>query len=172
MLPRRKDEKHRESAKEDIFRAIGTPGIKGFLNLWILTMLNKRPMNGYEMLKHIAEATCHCWEPKTGSMYPALHGLQKKGLIKARKEGRRHQIAYALTPKGREIFKKIRSQVYELHRKHKFRRMLESIMWPHEPENVSKAVDELYSSIFSLRNSKISEKEKTGKLRRASSALR
>jgi len=165
-------EKKRHKSKEELLYSIGLPGLKGFLNIWILSLLSKRQMNGYEMLKEISGITAHHWEPKTGSLYPALHKLQKKGLIKAGRTGARHQIVYTLTPEGRGLIILLREKLADIHGKHKFRHMFELLVWPDESDELKSSVDELVSSLHSLRNTGLSEKEKIRRIRSAASSLK
>jgi len=51
------------------------------LQVLLLIQLDSGPKYGYEMLKNIQEEFQKIWEPKTGSIYPALKSLEKKGLV-------------------------------------------------------------------------------------------
>jgi DNA-binding PadR family transcriptional regulator len=51
------------------------------LQILLLIQLDSGPKYGYEMLKNIKEEFMEIWEPKTGSIYPALKSLEKKGLV-------------------------------------------------------------------------------------------
>ncbi len=159
-------------ADSNIFHSIGPPPIKGFLGIWILSMLEEKSMNGYEILKGISEATGRSWEPQTGSIYPLLHKLQKKGLIKAHKAGERHKISYTLTPKGRVLIKNIRGHITDHYKKHVFRRIIESFIWPEESQQFEYGLDSLHEQIINLRSGKLSEKEKLARLARAVGALK
>lgn len=47
----------------------------------ILMMLVKKDMYGYELMKSLAEFTSGVYEPKSGTLYPALKRLEKSGFI-------------------------------------------------------------------------------------------
>ncbi|MDP2901246.1 MAG: PadR family transcriptional regulator [Candidatus Bathyarchaeota archaeon] len=51
------------------------------LQFLLLVQLEASPKYGYEMLKSIKEAFEGVWEPKTGTLYPALKSLEKRGLV-------------------------------------------------------------------------------------------
>lgn len=69
----------------------------------ILLQLRRRPMYGYEVLKALREEFKDVWEPKTGTLYPALRRLEAKGFIKT--ELKEERELYTLTEKGRELLK-------------------------------------------------------------------
>ncbi len=76
----------------------------GFLEPFILSILKEEPMHGYRLMKKIREKTGF-WKPSPGTLYPALHSLLKKGIIKEIREGRRKK--YKLTRKGLKIASEI-----------------------------------------------------------------
>jgi DNA-binding PadR family transcriptional regulator len=51
------------------------------LQFLLLIQLEASPKYGYEMLKSIKEAFEGVWEPKTGTLYPALKSLERRELI-------------------------------------------------------------------------------------------
>ncbi|MFA5870093.1 MAG: PadR family transcriptional regulator [Candidatus Bathyarchaeia archaeon] len=51
------------------------------LQFLLLVQLEASPKYGYEMLKSIKEAFEGVWEPKTGTLYPALKSLERRGLV-------------------------------------------------------------------------------------------
>jgi len=57
-------------------------------------------LNGYAIMKAIAERTEGAWTPSSGSVYPTLQQLVDEGLIAPAGEGRRTE--YSLTDAGRE----------------------------------------------------------------------
>lgn len=69
----------------------------------ILLQLRKQPMYGYEILKALREQFADIWEPKTGTIYPALRRLETRGFVQTKlKEDKEF---YSLTEKGKEILK-------------------------------------------------------------------
>src|SRR5215831_12667692 len=77
---------------------------QGTLDLLILKTVALEPQHGWaisERLHQISSASLHI---KQGSLYPALHRLERRGWIKARwgtSENNRRAKYYELTKKGR-----------------------------------------------------------------------
>ncbi|MEM3422506.1 MAG: PadR family transcriptional regulator [Candidatus Bilamarchaeaceae archaeon] len=71
--------------------------------LFILWLLSKKEMNGYEIIKTLAKETMVKASPRPAMIYPMLNNLCKKGLLacEARKEGRRLKKYYKTTEKGK-----------------------------------------------------------------------
>ena len=70
----------------------------------ILMMLTKDEMYGYELMKSLAELTSGIYEPKSGTLYPALKRLERGGLISSEMrevEGSMLKY-YKITEKGRK----------------------------------------------------------------------
>ncbi len=79
---------------------------KGFLKSYILLLLREKSLHGYEIMKSIKEKT-KFWKPSPGTIYPSLHSLAKKGLIKEVDDGRKKR--YVLTKRGLKISKEIKN---------------------------------------------------------------
>ena len=75
------------------------------LQFLILLQLMQGPRYGYEMLKDLREQFSGVWEPKTGTIYPALRRLEARGFVKT--ERREDMDFYELTEGGRELLKQI-----------------------------------------------------------------
>jgi DNA-binding PadR family transcriptional regulator len=71
----------------------------GLLQMQVLWILNHKPSHGYELMKILNEIK------KTkitqGTLYPALGSLEKRSLIKSRKDERK--VVYDITPEGRKV---------------------------------------------------------------------
>lgn len=79
--------------------------LKGSISLLLLNLLSRGEMYGYEILQQAARRSAETFEFKEGTLYPALHQLEKKGLIKAAwrtGETGRERKYYSLTAKGRK----------------------------------------------------------------------
>jgi DNA-binding PadR family transcriptional regulator len=73
--------------------------------------MEEGPKYGYEMLKQLKTEFQGTWEPKTGTVYPALRSLEKKGFVETRDmEG---TDFYYITEKGRGIFELLMGHVVE-----------------------------------------------------------
>ena len=79
--------------------------LKGSVGLLLLNLLTRGEMYGYEILQEASRRSAHAFEFKEGTLYPALHQLEKKGQIKSSwrtAENGRERKYYSLTPKGRK----------------------------------------------------------------------
>ena len=79
--------------------------IKGTLSLLILSLLSRRPMYGYEITSTVAADTSGTFQWKEGSLYPALHKLERSKLVDSYWQGDpggRRRKYYKLTAAGRE----------------------------------------------------------------------
>jgi DNA-binding PadR family transcriptional regulator len=66
----------------------------------ILIQLLESSKYGYEILRNLRDAFHGSWEPKTGTIYPSLQALEKKGYVsKSVKDETTH---YGLTRQGKE----------------------------------------------------------------------
>ena len=63
----------------------------------ILRSLEKNSLSGYQLIKQINTATG--WKPSTGSVYPLLDAMRKKGILTVRQDGRRR--VYTITTEGK-----------------------------------------------------------------------
>ncbi|KKI93415.1 DNA-binding protein [Bacillus sp. SA1-12] len=55
--------------------------IKGSTSLILLQLLNEKDMYGYELVKEMEKRSGNTLEVKEGTLYPALHKLEKKGYV-------------------------------------------------------------------------------------------
>ena len=84
---------------------IDTQFLKGSISLLLLNLLSRGEMYGYEILQEASRRSAKAFEFKEGTLYPALHQLEKKGQIKSSwrtAESGRERKYYSLTPKGRK----------------------------------------------------------------------
>jgi len=80
----------------------------GMVQLWLLLLLSDRPMYGYEIIRELERRFSGYWQPKTGTVYPALEKMEEKGLITGQIEFRDHgpdRKHYAITTKGKDKLK-------------------------------------------------------------------
>ena len=79
--------------------------LQGTLDLLILRTLSPGRAHGHAIAQHIRRTSEELLKVETGSLYPALHRLEAKGLISASWEisdkGKRARY-YRLTPAGRK----------------------------------------------------------------------
>jgi PadR family transcriptional regulator PadR len=77
--------------------------LKGHLDLLILAALDERPAHGYALVEALRGASGGVFTLPEGTIYPALHRLERSGLLTSRwsdESGRRRRI-YELTARGR-----------------------------------------------------------------------
>lgn len=81
----------------------------GTLDLLILRTLRGDPVHGYGIARSIRNRTSGVLEVEQGALYPALHRLDRKGLIRGEwgetETGRRARF-YSLTDKGTQALMK------------------------------------------------------------------
>ena len=78
--------------------------LQGTLDMLVLQTLRWGPAHGYSISQAIRAASNEVFRVETGSLYPALHRLEKRGLVRAEwKTSDNNQRAryYRLTPAGR-----------------------------------------------------------------------
>ena len=79
--------------------------LKGTLDMLILKALALAPMHGWGIGERIAQLSRDVFRPQTGTLYPALHRLLRKGWIAAEwrtTENARRARYYRLTASGRK----------------------------------------------------------------------
>jgi PadR family transcriptional regulator, regulatory protein PadR len=80
--------------------------IKGSTSLIVLQLLVDRDMYGYELVKEMELRSGNTLEVKEGTLYPALHKLEEKGLIESYWEEQMKGPArkyYKITKDGQSI---------------------------------------------------------------------
>ena len=78
--------------------------LQGTLDLLILKTVALEPKHGWAIAKRIQQISQHVLQVQQGSLYPALHRLEQKGWLKARRaETATGRVAkfYSLTAAGR-----------------------------------------------------------------------
>jgi transcriptional regulator len=81
---------------------------RGTLDLLILKALSWGPRHGYGVVEWMEHATGSAMSIGEGTLYPALHRLERGGFIAAdwgRSENNREAKFYSLTPAGRRRLK-------------------------------------------------------------------
>jgi len=78
---------------------------QGTLGLLILKTLALGPQHGWAISERVQQISSDVLQIQQGSLYPALHRLERRGWIKAHwgtSENNRRAKYYALTPRGRK----------------------------------------------------------------------
>jgi PadR family transcriptional regulator, regulatory protein PadR len=87
--------------------------LKGSVSLLLLNLISRGEMYGFEILQEASARSANAFTLKEGTLYPALHQLEKKGLIKAvwrTGENNRERKYYSLTAKGKKAAEKYQRQ--------------------------------------------------------------
>jgi PadR family transcriptional regulator, regulatory protein PadR len=77
--------------------------MSGVPELLVMRLLAKKEMYGYELARAIREVTREAISVGEGVLYPALHTLETRGLLRGRRQtvSGRTRVYYTVTPKGR-----------------------------------------------------------------------
>lgn len=107
--------------------------LQGTLDMLILRTLLFGPAHGHQIAKHIQRTTEEMLQVEHGSLYPALHRLERQGWIAAKweaaaKDQKREYKYYRLTPAGRRQLNAEESKWKQM------TRAIAQVMWP-APEN-------------------------------------
>lgn len=95
--------------------------MRGFSNILILWLINKRKMHGYEIMTELNNSNPYENKmPSASKIYPVLHDLENNGLIEGSwgNQGKRKVKYYVITEKGEEFilsFKKLAEHVKKDH---------------------------------------------------------
>jgi PadR family transcriptional regulator PadR len=105
--------------------------LQGTLDMLILRTLLFGPAHGHQIAKHIQRTTDDVLQVEHGSLYPALHRLERKGWLSAKwesagKDLKREFKYYRLTPAGRKQLAAEESNWKQL------ASAIASVMWPVE----------------------------------------
>ncbi|HSG72810.1 MAG TPA: PadR family transcriptional regulator [Planctomycetaceae bacterium] len=76
--------------------------LTGTVEMLILEVLAESPLYGYRIVRSVLDRSSGYFELKEGSLYPALHRLERQKLLSSfweQAEGRRRKY-YKLTPSG------------------------------------------------------------------------
>lgn len=102
--------------------------LQGTLDMLILRTLLFGPAHGHHIAKHIRSTTDEVLQVEHGSLYPALHRLERKGWVSAKwemvKDRNREFKYYRLTPAGRKQLAAEESKWKQL------ARAIGQVMWP------------------------------------------
>jgi transcriptional regulator len=104
--------------------------LQGTLDMLILRTLLFGPAHGHQIAKHIQRTSDEVLQVEHGSLYPALHRLERKGLLASKwetaKDRNREFKYYRLTPKGRKQLAAEESKWKQM------ARAIGQVMWPAE----------------------------------------
>ncbi len=90
--------------------------MKGSIDYLLLSLIGQQPMYGYQILKELEGRSQGYFKFKEGTLYPALHRLERAGLLLGRWQvlaGGRQRRYYHITDNGRSILVEQRAQWQE-----------------------------------------------------------
>ncbi|MEA3442422.1 MAG: PadR family transcriptional regulator [Chloroflexota bacterium] len=83
--------------------------LKGNTDSLLLSLINYQPMYGYQLIKELRKRSNGYFKFKEGTLYPALHRLEKDKLIQGKWQslpnGQQRRYYY-ITPKGQQALAK------------------------------------------------------------------
>jgi PadR family transcriptional regulator PadR len=87
----------------------------GLIRLHVLHHAAREPIFGMGMAEELAR---HGYRISPGTLYPLLHGLEKRGYLRSREvqNGKSRRQVYRATPAGRKALELAKSKVRELFR--------------------------------------------------------
>jgi DNA-binding PadR family transcriptional regulator len=99
------DSDTRQSDEQDLY--------SGLIRLHILHHAVHEPIFGLGIIEELAR---HGYKLSAGTVYPILHGLERRGYLKSKQErdGKRSRRIYRATPKGRKALEAAKEKVREL----------------------------------------------------------
>jgi PadR family transcriptional regulator, regulatory protein PadR len=102
--------------------------LQGTLDMLILRTLLFGPAHGHQIAKHIQRTTEDVLQIEHGSLYPALHRMERKGWIISKWEGAKDRNRefkyYRLTPAGKKQLAREESKWKQL------AAAVATVMWP------------------------------------------
>jgi DNA-binding PadR family transcriptional regulator len=86
--------------------------LKGHLDPLVLAILEQGPAHGYAVIEALRERSQGAFDLPEGTIYPALHRLERAGAITSSREvaGGRERRVYRLSAKGRTTLKERRAR--------------------------------------------------------------
>jgi DNA-binding PadR family transcriptional regulator len=87
----------------------------GLIRLHVLHHATEEPIFGLGMVEELGR---HGYRISPGTLYPLLHGLEKKGYLTSREvvDGKSRRKVYRATPKGKRALAAARDKIRELFR--------------------------------------------------------
>ncbi len=101
--------------------------LKGNTETLLLALLEMEPMYGYQIVKEVEQRSSGYFAFKEGTLYPALHRLERANLVEGRWQDTSNSARrryYRITAKGRQ------TMVDRLKEWQRFARAMNSVMLP------------------------------------------
>jgi len=87
--------------------------IAGSIDSLLLCLISQQPMYGYQIIKELEQRSQGYFKFKEGTLYPALHRLERAGVIQGKwqaLENGQQRKYYSITEKGLSILAEKRNQ--------------------------------------------------------------
>ena len=106
-MTKSKSDSHDFAADRDLY--------SGLIRLHVLHHAVEEPIFGLGMIEELSR---HGYRISAGSLYPLLHGLEKKGYLRSTeaRNGKSLRKLYRATPRGRKALLAAKHKVHELFR--------------------------------------------------------
>lgn len=81
--------------------------LKGSTDLLVLSLIEKEPMYGYQMIKELSQKSQDVFVLQEGTLYPILHSLEEKNYISSYwdETGAKKRKYYTITKDGKKHLK-------------------------------------------------------------------
>lgn len=106
--------------------AVNKELMKGSTVILILSLLDKKPMYGYEMIKEIEAKSDGVFTFKEGTLYPILHSLEGEGMVECywtEADSGRKRKYYRITKTGKNHMKE-KQEEWKV-----FRSAVDKVIW-------------------------------------------
>lgn len=87
--------------------------LKGSTDALVLSLVGQQPMYGYQLIKEMERRSRGYFQFREGTLYPALHRMEKEGLVAGKWErlpGGQERRYYYLTEKGQNALSEKRAE--------------------------------------------------------------
>jgi PadR family transcriptional regulator, regulatory protein PadR len=86
--------------------------VRGRLDMLVLAVLAGGPAHGYRVIEELRRRSAGTFDLPEGTVYPALHRLERKGLLASRWStgAQRRRRIYRLTSRGRSTLERERKE--------------------------------------------------------------
>ena len=93
---------NRYIARKEDKMAVEKSLVSGSMTMLILKLLSEKDMYGYEMIDTLRQKSQNVFELKAGTLYPLLHGLEDKGMLRVYEKEYAGKIRkyYSITQSG------------------------------------------------------------------------
>src|SRR6267154_3861530 len=104
-MTKSKSDSHDFAADRDLY--------SGLIRLHVLHHAVEEPIFGLGMIEELAR---HGYRISAGSLYPLLHGLEKKKYLRVKevRDGKSLRMVYRATPRGKKALEAAKDKVREL----------------------------------------------------------